>query len=67
MYVLWVEFYGNILFYSGGGRRGTGISSSSGLNRPGRSTRRQPGSSAAGHSGQSANSGESLGDDDDEM
>lgn len=50
-----------------GGRRGTGLASGiSGGGRSGRSGRRQPTGGAA-HSGQSANSGESVGDDDDDM
>lgn len=46
-----------------GGRRGTGLSS--GIGRSGRTGRRQ--NQPAHGSGQSANSGESLGDDDDDM
>lgn len=49
---------------SSSGRRATGLS---GLRSGGRAGRRQHGTTAAGHSGQSANSGESLGDDDDDM
>ena len=54
-----------INFYSSSGRRGTGLSS--GIGRSGRSNRRATATSGAGHSGQSANSGESLGDDDDDI
>lgn len=65
-FVIYYYLSDNILI-PGSGRRGTGLTAAPMSRSGGRSGRRQPGSTAGPHSGQSANSGESLGDDDDDM